>query len=434
MFIHNAVLKGIDYEFDVAEPEVLVDSDLVTTTPYSTDLSEGVYVAGWNGLASSLGVTTGERSFVTNNAGKTWLVFDAGDGNVYTNAEFVISSSPDKQGDWYFTQSAHDNNRVFYSNDGTTWNSIFAPCEITHDGSSYALRATIKADVPSARYVKVGHAGMWPNGHGMFYHSAKLLGFKTPAQLLVDTDLSDDSQVSTITGFAFYDWASARCGYTEKRNILGTTSSGELIFRAGSDRIFSGAEFKITVHQNANWVVSEKVWRDKFVSTSTDGITYTPLAPVSYVQGDDTVDDQNNPHKNYTLTYEFGNAAFVKFTASSLNASFYIHGAKLYGKSTAKDIFEFEPVYIEQGITQWRATVNMTYNGEGTKTVNVLMLAKDGSILREIKYYPNKEITNDGNSYTFTAHVGDTAMANPDVKLFVWDTNLKPIVKPLVLN
>ena len=158
---------------------------------------------------------------------------------------------------------------------------------------------------------------------------------------IVNSTLESFNGVYSHSNFSFVDWASARCGFSDKRNILtNTDSNAELVFAAGNDRAIKTAEFKFTIHKDDSWMISQSVHLTNVAQYSTDGVSYTSIVPDTTVEGDITYDG-TTPHRNYTLTYSFeaDDIRFVKLRCFSIKTNrFFPHNVKLDGIDTRGEL------------------------------------------------------------------------------------------------
>ena len=176
------------FAFSVAaeEPKVLLDSELLTQEACMT--IAGFESTEWSSVRC--GYSTTRAIYNNTGAAETYMIFDAGKGAGYTEAEFLITTHADHE--WVVSNEEYLNKRVLYSNDMTTWEyapdiSAVKDPNTYYDGATAHYNYTISAKLSeSARYIKLDFSGCatWR----IFVHHAKLLGNPAEEEPSIEPD------------------------------------------------------------------------------------------------------------------------------------------------------------------------------------------------------------------------------------------------------
>lgn len=290
------------------------------------------------------------RNIYYNNNQEAYMIFDAGEKNVFTGGEFEVTVSQ-YANKWFFTDADKKINRVYVSDDKEAWTNVtdVATTEFTTpvtDGgveqtdSAPWTNTTFKFTAPtSARYVKF----VVPGG-GVYVHGAKLYGEEKP---FFESDLTAANASVEASNFELQAGMYGRCDYTEARDIYTNTaiSDAYLIFDAGEGNGFTKGELKVTMHGSTTWMITDKDALFSRLKVSNDKESWASVSTAAYETGEvKTVGEGENAVKyyNYTLTFATKSARYLKYDVSTTWPEWtgyaYIHNAKLYGGE--KPLFE----------------------------------------------------------------------------------------------
>lgn len=154
------------------EPTVLVDSDLATADDIAS--MSGFESVSW---ASARCGYSSARNIYTNNTAGSFMTFDAGNGTVFTAAQFRVTAHASSA--WLITDEGQLDDMLLWSEDGAAWAPVGAGTYTeegtNYDGATAYYTYQVAWELPdAARYLKLDGTGF--AGFQLFVHHATLSG------------------------------------------------------------------------------------------------------------------------------------------------------------------------------------------------------------------------------------------------------------------
>jgi len=317
----------------LAMGEFVQENDLSAALP-SWVANSGFEAKAWE--HSKCGYTT-ERNIYVAMSNDAHMIFDAGEGMAYSDAEIKIAATTANNG-WVFWEQAHrDRGVIQVSDNGTDWTyvtgSVLEDAVVTN---SNFKTTTLKFNAGGKRYIRINSyaAEYYPNyaigAWSFMIHGASLAGEKAP---LIASDLTTDAGIHEVNGFSLVNWAYQRCGYTTARNIYSNAgSTANMIFKADEGKGLESAAFRLTLHRDARWIVSADHLGNRILY-SNNGTDWKNATTTAVVADDGSNSADGVPFYTYTLSVDLGEPVrYIKLDMGGANGyQVYVHNAKIYG-------------------------------------------------------------------------------------------------------
>lgn len=373
-----------------------------TVTDYMEDYSK-MYRAQ-NTMQTDGGVTA---KVIWNNAslGDGSVVYKCPD--IFILREFSLEMHK-TSGDYY---------KVYLSPDDKEYTE--AEVEWSESGNG-VYKGNVKAIPEDMRFVKIA-LGTDKTKYLSYaeMHTKKAGGVETLAKL----NMSSEDGILRKEGFSLVDWAYKRCGYDEWRNVFVNTDKNSYLMFDADDKFYTSAEFDVTVHNNANYRVSEQDFLNRMILVSDDGEAWRKSENVRAEQIGEPIMSDGNNYYTYKISCDIENGAkylkVVGFDSGNECYMLFVHGAKFFGMKKFEMISQPKAV-VKNGVINVTGAFSAIIPKSGAVGI-LASFGENGLLECDIQHFENSL---DLKQIDISAKLPENAK---HMSLYIWSGNMIPL-------